>query len=154
MKFKFFDINCLYNEWDNELDGKEVFLCDSIDELINVVEKPNGKFKSIVHKNLEKSNNTNPFCNDYRIFKYCYFDPRYEYLVAYDQGKTIQWFNTNKGEWQDLNYIPELLNVELRLKPNRYVHKGKTGYYYDDCIDGSVFSGTTDECEQYIKDNR
>lgn len=124
---RFYDKKFLYADWDSGLEGKEVFVADTIVAFTDEDLKPR---KARVHKtNLR--NPGNPFTDEDGVpYRYAYFDPNYDLKVAHDEGKRIQrlaeagWFDEPFPLWAD--------GVEYRVKPE---HEDKNIVVCDEILE-------------------
>ena len=104
--------------WDDKLQGKEVFFANTVEQLSKLVLENQDKRKvfSSGNKAAPFSINGDPFCNKWMFI---YYDPNYEFKVAFEQGKKIEC--KRKGDaWEDWNYTPDpewLDDYEYRIKP-------------------------------------
>lgn len=98
--------------WSAELEGKEGFICDSIEILKAVVYENNN---SPVYKGrlIFSGNKHLPFSNVVNKdnhFRFAYYDPLYDLKVAYEEGKHVQIWNNLCNKWLDIN--PQTLYLE------------------------------------------
>lgn len=111
---RLFDKKCVFCMWDDALRSKEVFVADSIEDLMKFVEK--GKEK---HGVIESTSLDYPFLErtGSPSYRFCYYDPLYDVKKAYyKEGKTIQYWEEG---WKDFKYEPMWSNnsVSYRIKP-------------------------------------
>lgn len=99
--------------WDDELEGKEVFVADNINSLIERVEKG-----ASIYKVRWSRDNGMPFESDDLVrYRFAYYDPNYEAKRAFNEGKEIQFKDDVSGDWCSA-YNPRWdLNIEYRIKP-------------------------------------
>lgn len=114
-----YDSNYVYFDWDNNLEGKKGFFADNIDDL-----KQNVKDNRILwYGKIYCSNNPiYPFKfideeGNSNSFRFCYYDPYYEFRRAYFEGKQLQ-YKTPDGDWEDIVGEPTFLGDEYRIKPD------------------------------------
>lgn len=115
-----FDKKYVYFMWDDELEGKEVFVANYIEDLINAVNTQDSRFKTQIHESDDDCyKGRYPFCDTTKeVFTFAYYDPNYELKVAYNNGKTIEcyaeelkiWVEEKEPKWRD--------NVKYRVKQN------------------------------------
>lgn len=112
-----FDKKFVYLEWDDVLQGKKVFVGDTLPELRRYVEGKNTTFKCGVEK--DNSNSDYPFFSSdrYIYYAFAYYDPNYECKVAYAQGKAIQCRAHDYDYWEDCDIPSWLENSNYRVKP-------------------------------------
>lgn len=111
-----FNKRFVYFMWDDELEGKEGFFADSIDELQNYVALNYEAYFGRVRKS---SRGDYPFTlseagASYRFF---YADPNYEVKKAYNEGKTIQFYDSSECEWSDVENPLWNPSDKCRVKP-------------------------------------
>ena len=131
-----FDKKFVYFMWDDELRGKECFYDDEIDGLRKTVDANNTSFKSC----LEPNTAANPFRAISKrrnwSWRFAYYDPNYEYKVAYSKGSQIQHREKGKSVWYD--GIPCWdPRYEYRIKPTVYyvgIGINKTLTWHSDTI--------------------
>ena len=114
--------------WDNELEGKKGIVSDTIGGIKDIVENITDdryeKWFGEICKNPNNSQISYPFgfINDSgssECFQFCYYDPNFECKIAYEEGKTIQYFSKVTDKWKDCETRP-LWNgdpTEYRIKP-------------------------------------
>ena len=91
-----YDSRFVYFEWDDVLEGKDVFLADYISVL---KDKVNDSVDA--EKVRENDGGDFPFCNNENDgYTFAYYDPNYEVKKAYQDGKTIQ-YKYKSTEWKD-----------------------------------------------------
>lgn len=144
-----FDKRFVHFMWDESLKGKSCFVADSIIKLQECVESNDTLFLDTV---ISEYNGDYPFrMNIGNCFRFCYYDPYYNFKLAYEQGKTIQAKHILTGEWVDMaGKNIDWDNVdgyELRIKPEepgkskpvtnrelaRWLAQGNGEYYAYDC---------------------
>lgn len=109
-----FDKKFVYLEWDDVLDGKEVFTADTLKQLGRHIE--NDCHKYIVNKH----DGDYPFITSDGVafFAMAYYDPNYKCKVAYERGETIQCRHNKLETWSDCTVPPSWYdNYEYRVKP-------------------------------------
>ena len=101
----------VYFDWDDKLEGKKGFFGDSINHIkLNVKDNRTMWFWEI-SSNLTR-NTDYPFrfideSGNSHCFRFCYYDPYYEYRKAYLEGKQLQ-FKSSCGNWEDVDGEPEV----------------------------------------------
>jgi hypothetical protein len=111
---KFENKHC-YCVWEDCLIGKKVFFADSIGVLKKLVENNDQSCFDVV---VEHYSEDFPFYVDgYGRFAFCYWDPIYEFKVAFEQGKTIQGYFRAMDEWYDLLDPEWVDDIQYRVKP-------------------------------------
>ena len=140
-----FDKRFVHFMWSDELEGKKVFYADIISILIKDV--ADGDDMDFVKKSgwIDA-----PFEVNGDSWSFVYYDPYYNFKLAYEQGKTIQGKHILTGEWVDMkcknmdwDFI-EYYKYELRIKEEkskpvtnrelaRWLAKGNGEYYKDNC---------------------
>ena len=110
---KLFDKKFVRFMWDDELEGKKVFVADNINSLIERVEKG-----ASIYKVRWSRDNGMPFEGDDLVrYRFAYYDPNYEAKRAFNEGKEIQFKDDVSGDWCSA-YNPRWdLNIEYRIKP-------------------------------------
>lgn len=112
-----FDKQYVYFEWDDKFNGVEALAADEIATLKLRVES--GETWNLCTLKGTK-NMYFPFMDvaTEEIYKYIYYDPLYKYKYAYYiEGKIIEWFDEDKGEW--VSFTVEPLwgdNVQYRIQ--------------------------------------
>lgn len=145
----------VYFDWDDKLEGKKGFLCDDINTLKQAVkDNRTGLFGEII-KNTE-SDSQFPFETIdkdgwHGHFRFCYYDPYYEFRKAYLEGKQLQ-FRNSEGDWEDVYGEPLFTKDEYRIKPEWYVVLDDYGLSrINSKKDGDVlFEGTEEECIEWM----
>lgn len=111
-----YDKKYVYFEWDDKLEGKEVILARTINDIKEFVNSGDkGRF-FIVHKG-----NDLPFSNGTVDCEFCYYDPYYKFRKAYIEGKQLQFKDPDNGRWEDVIGAPSFACDEYRIKPDNYV---------------------------------
>lgn len=114
-KDKLFDKKFVYFMWDDRLDGKDCFVSDDINELQQAVEA--GIDADTVHRELTLRSIRYPFTTSNDSYRFAYYDPNYSAKRAYNEGKQIQFLNT-EGEWLDCRNTPDWNDeTEYRIAP-------------------------------------
>ena len=161
---KLFDktyLYCVPDEDTKALIGKKVFYGNDVDTVIdnvnNETEYPNLDSRGILNCIYTRSvNAVHPFAvligSDLESFNcmFVYYDPYYDFKVAYNEGKTIQYQLVGGIDWKDIETESELLNYidenrTLRIKPEesrrvtyreltKWLAKGKGQALYCDII--------------------
>ncbi len=158
----------VYFDWDDKLEGKKGFFADSIIELKQDVKDNNAQWYGEIFKNstYDDDNTNYPFETIdeacwHHGFRFCYYDPYYEFRKAYLEGKQIQ-FKDSIGNWRDIEGEPIFTRNEYRIKPNIYeVHttdRDYLGIYSKDYQNSKehqhcFFDGTFDECKEWVKEH-
>jgi hypothetical protein len=156
----------VYYDWDDKLEGKKGFFGDSINHIKqNVKDNRTMWFGEICHN--VNMNTDYPFGfidgygNSHR-FRFCYYDPYYEFRKAYIEGKQLQ-FKNHEGDWEDVLGAPLFTSDEYRVKPE-YRIKPEWYVVLDDyglsrtnepSENETVLSkGTEEECIQWLDEYR
>ena len=111
-----FDKKFVHFMWEDELEGKEGFFEDCINDLIGNVN--NCTCLGTVTKS---ENYDYPFLKKETGIRWMffYYDPNYECKKAYAEGEQIQLFNPETGDWIDCDE-PEWLDIlKYRIKPEK-----------------------------------
>lgn len=148
-----YDKKYVYFDWDDELEGKKGFFADSINDLKRNVNNNNSWFGEI-HKCTDDSFPFE-FIDDSYIFypfKFCYYDPFYEFRKAYLEGKQIQFLDN--GNWEDVIGEPLFTNDRYRIKPEWYIvlddyGVSRTSELYEN--ETVLFEGTEEECIEWME---
>lgn len=109
-----FDKKFVHFMWDDELEGKKVFVSDSIDSLIDYIEKDTVTYKVHCSRNIKL-----PFERDDAVcYRFAYYDPNYGAKKAfYKEGKTVQYLYGD-NTWHDCMGTPYWsADCEYRAKP-------------------------------------
>ena len=158
-----YDKKYVYFDWDKELEGKKGFFGDSINHIKqNIRDNRIMWFGEICHN--VNTNTDYPFAfidesGNSHCFRFCYYDPYYEFRKAYLEEKQIQYKAVDTGEWCDCFGYPSFFpNSEYRIKPE---------VYYVECDDTLGFviitkrgeghcywTGTCDDCLTWIENHR
>lgn len=151
-----FDKEFVHFLWDDGLDGKECFVASEIDDLIRAVNENSKGHKYKVHKSNDPSwpfqaeSDCEPSC-------FAYYDPLYEYKIAWANGKSIEVI-ANGCKYLYINGINDepdwqyTISRQYNIAPDVYfVHKDKLSgeLYYDDCSVGAIYQGTEENCIKY-----
>ena len=150
----------VYFDWDDNLEGKEGFFADNIESLKqNVNDDVTPSYGKIV-KNSDNDNNFLPFrCVKESgwgdSFRFCYYDPYYEFRKAYLEGKQLQFKSSDCG-WEDIAGEPTFASArdKYRIKPKVwYVVFDSYGLYLTDSKKDSdvIFDGTEEECTNWME---
>ena len=150
----------VYFDWDDSLKGKKGFFADNIEDLKRDVKNNIDSWFGEIHKNTK--NATYPFesMDDSGVeypFRFCYYDPYYEFRKAYIEGKQLQ-FKTPEG-WGDVDGIPLFTTDEYRIKPELKWHVVLGGLQVlgitkDPQGKHVYFKGTEDECNEWIDEHK
>lgn len=109
-----FDKKFMYLEWDDVLEGKEVFLADSLVVLKRAVMLNEDRLS------VEENDGDYPFTSPAGVhYSMAYYDPNYECKVAWKQGKQIQYQSHYSFEWQDCDDPKWSEYYEYRVKPEK-----------------------------------
>ena len=153
--------------WNDELEGKKGFVDDTMGGLKHIVESNNKDWFGEICKNLNDNQISYPFgledkSGDKDYYQLCYYDPLYEIKVAYEEGKTIQYFSKVTDKWEDCKGRP-LLNGDFtgyRIKPEEYevvIICGLGLRIIQSTVSPELrkilFKGTEKECKEWVKDN-
>lgn len=119
IKFEERFVHCF---WNDELEGKKGFVADTLADLRSYVED-----KAISYiVELSSSGNENyqfTYYGDNEItsdYQFCYYDPLYEMKIAYEKGKTIQYFPIGGEFWVDCENEPTWdIYRKYRIKPEK-----------------------------------
>ena len=96
-----FDKKFVHFMWNDELEGKKCFVSDSIDILINAVNK--GIFNTAtINRSIGRGYalHSNETGNDYA---FAYYDPNYEAKKAFNEGKKVQYQLVGGVDWGDID---------------------------------------------------
>lgn len=111
---KFENKHC-YCVWEDCLIGKKVFFADNISKLKTLVESNDQSCTGLI---VDRYDDNFPFyIEGYGNFPFCYWDPIYEFKVAFEQGKTIQGYFRAMDEWYDLPDPEWVDDIQYRVKP-------------------------------------
>ena len=110
-----FDKKFVHFMWDDELDGKEGFVAETIAGLKRAVNCSQAGIKTSVRMaddHIFVSNTSN------RRYNFFYYDPYYRIKRAYAEGKQIQFRYPGDAEWDDCKGEPLCDDdCEYRIKP-------------------------------------
>ena len=152
----FFDKNFVNFLWDDELDGKECFVACEIQDLIQAVNINSLEHKCVIHKSPDLYY---PFQTRCDCTRFAYYDPLYEYKLAWANGKSIKvetgghtYLFENGEDEEPMWYYSEGTSYCV-VKDLFYVHKkeGSGDLFYDDCNENHIYKGTEESCISYIK---
>ena len=160
-----FEPKYVYCFWNNILEGKKGFFADTMGDLKSYVESNDKDWFGKVYGTYEGI--SYPFTMEQddgfkESYQFCYYDPLYEYKIAYEEGKTIQIFSPLYEEWKDCENRP-LWNTDCqyRIKPNDDFHvvynKSIEGFSVDNVeidADEMFFNGTEKDCFEWIKSHK
>ncbi len=94
-----FDKRFVHFMWDDELEGKKVFVADNMNSLIERVEKGTSIYK--VHWSRDKGM---PFESDDLVrYRFAYYDENYEWKKAFNEGKKVQYQLVGGVDWADID---------------------------------------------------
>lgn len=152
-----FDKTFVHFLWDDELDGKECFVASEIDDLVKAVNENSKGHKYKVHKSNDPSwpfqaeSDCEPSC-------FAYYDPLYEYKLAWANGKSIEE-NIHGHRCIHINgvdpepYWHDLPDTTYTIAPDvLFVHKDKLSgelYYNDNSVADYIYKGTEEECIRF-----
>lgn len=154
-----FDKKFVYLEWDDALEGKEVFVAYTLSGLKRaialgdrfVIKKNDGDYSFISSGGVQ--------------YAIAYYDPNYEYKLAYNQGKKVEVYGfigisrawvevTDDLKWEE--------NYQYRIKPKKFTliepdcNNDKLRLL-SECtpvhVDEHAFLGTREECKDYAVKN-
>lgn len=155
-----YDSKYVYFDWDDNLEGKEGFFADDIESLKQNVNDDVTLWYGKIVKNSDNDNNFLPFKPVKKSgwddsFRFCYYDPYYEFRKAYLEGKQLQFKSSNCG-WKDIAGEPTFASArdKYRIKPGVwYVIFDDYGLYLTDSKKGSdvMFEGTEEECTNWME---
>ena len=112
-----FDKKYVYFMWDDKLEGKEAFIAQYIEDLIDTVDAQDSRFKNRIHESCDDYyKGKYPFSNAIEDFMFAYYDPNYELKVAYNKGKTIESYDEELKKWVEEKEPKWLDNVKYRVK--------------------------------------
>ena len=147
----------VYFDWDDKLEGKKGFFGDSINHLkLNVKDNRTMFYGEICHNVNTGTNFPFGFIDDSgssHCFRFCYYDPFYEFRKAYLEGKQLQ-FKSRDGSWEDVWGEPLFKDDEYRIKSNMWYiilddyGLSRTNSKHDDNV---IFEGTEEECIQWME---
>lgn len=151
--------------WNNELEGKKGFVENTLADLRSYVE--NKAIPYIVE--LSSSGNKNyqfTYYKDDEItsdYQFCYYDPLYEIKVAYEEGKQIQYYDKDDFQWYPATTPTWDITLQYRIKPTEEEYQVVISFDAQGLgiIQSTVstkfrkilFTGTKEECEEWVKDN-
>lgn len=119
MSKKLFDKKCVFCMWDDALRCKDVFVADSLEDLMKFVEA--GKEQDAV---VESAHPNYPFLgrSDRHSYRYCYYDPLYAVKKAYyKEGKVVQYWDWMRNAWEDSGIREPMWHMRVeyyRVKPH------------------------------------
>ena len=153
----------VYFDWDDELEGKKGFFSNNINDLKRSVKDNRTMWYGEICKNVN-TNTDYPFgfIDDFGIshcFRFCYYDPYYEFRKACLEGKRLQ-FKNNNGNWEDVRGEPIFENDEYRIKPVKtkwYIVLDEYGLSRTNSKEGErcvLFEGTEDECIKWMDEHK
>jgi len=148
--------------WNDELEGKKGFIADTLEELrIYVQNKDKQSLVLITASHNEDYAFTSDDVDE--NYQFCYYDPLYEMKVAYEEGKIIQYRSKITGKWVDCEHRPLWDDnfINYRIKPEE---KYQVVISFDAQGLGIVesgkdfrkvfFTGTKEECEEWLENNK
>lgn len=159
--------------WDDELEGKKGIVSDTIGGIKDIVENITDdryeKWFGEICKNPNNSCISYPFgfINDSGCgerFQFCYYDPNFEYKVAYEEGKEIQYYDGSDSLWHSANTPTWNTSLKYRIKPTEeeccviYYKSTNCFEVVDDTetvfsVDDIFFTGRKQECRKWIKEH-
>lgn len=96
---KLFDKRFVHFMWNDELEGKECFVADNINSLIERVEKG-----ASIYKVRWSRDNGMPFESDDLVrYRFAYYDENYSIKKAFNEGETIQYQLVDGVSWAGIN---------------------------------------------------
>ena len=117
-----YDKKYVYFEWDDKLEGKDVFCGFSIYDLKSQVNQGNAQTGVLHHSNNSKGHPFVPTWSDGSgslAYPFAYYDPYYEVKKAYNEGKKIQYKSlrsTKKTDNEKEMYKGFFRNIEERIE--------------------------------------
>lgn len=151
----------VYFDWDDKLEGKKGFSSDDINTLKQAVKDNRTGLYGEIIKNTGPDSQF-PFetidnSGWHGHFRFCYYDPYYEFRRAYLEGKQLQ-FRNSEGDWEDVHGEPLFNKDQYRIKPDDIIWKVVLS------DDGSLaiakstdkhvyFTGNVEECNTWIKNH-
>lgn len=154
-----FDKKFVYLEWDDVLQGKEVFVADTLPELRRCVENDDNR------PTIEKNDGIYPFATSgSRVYyAFVYYDPNYECKRAFLEGKEVECLD-GFGNWILMTSIDPWFDDRrsYRVKPEdsdsclliindrNEVGIVKEGREWKGRL---IKKGTEEECKDYIVNN-
>ena len=165
-----FDKKFVYLEWDDVLEGKEVFIADTLPQLRLLVGENCDSLQE-VSKNVDEDSFWTFIAPCGTHYAMVYYDPNYECKVAYAQGKVIQCKSSciPNDKWEDCVCSPEWADhCEYRVKPEEHAVIPEM---WTTCIDDEgvvsvipsrewnknkgrqLIEGTNEECQCYAVEN-
>ncbi len=153
----------VYFDWDPVLEGKKGFFADNINDLKrNVKDNRTMWFGEICHNVNTNTDYLFGFIDDSgsaHCFRFCYYDPYYEFRKAYLEGKQLQ-FKDSAGDWRDVEGEPIFTRDEYRIKPEEtrwYIVLDEYGLSRTNSKEGEkyiLFKGTENECIQWMDEHK
>ena len=146
----------VYFDWDDKLEGKRGFFGDSINHLkLNVKDNRTMFYGEICHNVNTNTDYPFGFIDGYgssHCFRFCYYDPYYEFRKAYIEGKQLQYKDLG-GDWIDVTGAPCFTTDTYRIKPEWYIILDDYGLSrINSKKDGDVlFEGTEEECIEQME---
>ena len=162
-----YDSKYVYFEWDDVLEGKDVFLEDYISAL-----------KDKVNNNLEAGKVMKDIGEDFPFYSithgdrytFAYYDPNYEVKKAYNEGKKLQWKCKDEEDWRDWDgdsspffLVEDCGSYELRVKPEVQVKPIEFSVYIVYACERPCFNiaskkysshcyqeGSFDDCNEWV----
>ena len=151
----------VYFDWDDKLEGKKGFFSDNISDLKRYVKDNRTKWYGVICKYSRSDNVDVPFeiiddsgwhCN----FRFCYYDPYYEFRKAYLEGKQLQFKSHN--DWKDVECEPIFNGDEYRIKPELRWHvvlSDEGTLAIAKSTNKSIyFTGDDEECKKWIDEHK
>ena len=153
-----FDKDFVHFLWDDELDEKECFVACEIQDLIQAVNNNTLGHKYDIHKSTDPDY---PFqaMSDCGPSSFAYYDPLYEYKLAWANGKSIEvetggyTYLFENGESEEPTWSYSEGTSYRVVKDLFYVHKDNDSgdLSYDTCNENYIYKGTEKGCTSYIK---
>lgn len=148
--------------WNDELEGKKGFVADTLEELrIYVQNKDKQSLVLITASHNEDYAFTSDDVDE--NYQFCYYDPLYEMKVAYEEGKIIQYRSKITGKWVDCEHRPLWDDnfINYRIKPEEkyqvVISFGEGGLVIVESVENYrkvFFTGTKEECEEWLENNK
>lgn len=119
-----FDKKFVYFMWDDKLVGKQVFVSDYISDLKRKIDIGIGDYARIEVKKSDEE--YHPFLvSSGDAFTFVYYDPLYDYKVAYSRGASIEYRRKDSTtKWLPIISTSSIWNdecYEYRIKPKETV---------------------------------
>ena len=152
----------VYFDWDDNLEGKKGFFGDSINHLkLNVKDNRTMFYGEICHNVNTNTDYPFRFIDGYgssHCFRFCYYDPYYEFRKAYLEGKQTQ-FKDSTGNWRDVEGEPIFTRDEYRIKPSETMYyveyfNNRIAKMTSPTLENVLFQSTNEfEIDRFIHDH-